>query len=223
LTGQLEHNTDTIPTDNDIQNNVHSIFDYGGIPGVQVFDDAIDLITTVPDPNGYSGMYPNYTRRGDADASAAFIDANGNSDPNGTINRYSNLELPMYHLSGWWDIFVDGQLDTYQHVMDNTSSQTQSNQKIVIGPWTHPTIGETSVGDITYPASVLDLNISPGPNNFGNVSSLFDSELVDWLRYLMNYNDNKYIKVTNGRPLVLIAFVYHQKITILRMLNSSII
>jgi predicted acyl esterase len=198
LTGQLEHNTDTIPSDSDIQNNVHSIFDYGNIPGIQVYEDAIDLITTIPDDNGFSGMYPNYERRGDADASSAFVNANGDSDPNGTINRYSNLELPIYHLTGWWDIFIDGQLDTYQHVMDNTTNQTQSNQKIIIGPWTHPTIGEDTIGDVIYPSSVFDLRISPDLSDMNNISSLFDSELVDWLRYLMNYNNNKYI----GEPQI---------------------
>lgn len=198
LTGQLQHNTTTIPSDNDIHNDVHSIFDYGNIPAGQVYEDALDMITTVPDQNGFTGMYPNYDRRWDVDASKAFVNASGNSDPNGMINRYTHLELPIYHLTGWWDIFIDGQLDTYQYVMNNTSSEIQSNQKIIIGPWTHATIGESNVGDINFPSSVTDLSISPDLNSLGDISSLFDSEVVDWLRYLLNYTDNKYL----GEPQV---------------------
>jgi predicted acyl esterase len=204
LTGQLQHNTDTIPSDLDIQNNVHSIFDYGNISGVQVYDDAVDMITTVPDENGFTGMYPNYSRRWDADASKAFVDANGESDPNGTISRYTNLELPAYHLSGWWDIFVDGQLDTYNHMMANTSAETQSNQKLIIGPWTHATIGTAEVGDLIFPSNVLDLSIAPDLDNADDLSAIFDSEIVDWLRYLMNYDPDKFL----GEPEVKIPESY---------------
>lgn len=198
LTGQLQHNTDTIPSDTDIQDSIHSIFDYGNIPGTQVYEDAVDMITTVQDPNGFSGMYPNYSRRWDADASQAFVDGNGNSDPNGAISRYTNLELPMYHLTGWWDIFIDSQLETYNQVMDNTTTSTQANQKIIIGPWTHATIGTTTVGDLNFPSNVTDLNLAPDLNNLNDLAAIFDSEIVDWLRYLMNYDDNKLI----GEPQV---------------------
>lgn len=198
LTGQLQHNTDTIPSDTDIHNNVHSIFDYGGIPGVQVYEDAVDMITTVQDQNGFSGMYPNYARRWDADASQAFVDANGNSDPNGTISRYTNLELPMYHLTGWWDIFTDSQIDTYNHIMNNTSAATQSNQKLVIGPWTHATIGTDAVGDLVFPSNVTELSLAPDLSNLNDLSAIFESEIVDWLRYLLNYDDNQYL----GEPQV---------------------
>lgn len=203
-TGQLLHNVDTIPTDTDVQNNVHSIFDYGNISGDEVIDNAVEFVTSIPDANGYTGMYPNYARRGDVSANFAPINSSGESDPNGQFNRYSNLELPMYHLTGWWDIFVDGQLETYQNIMDNTSLSTQQNQKIVIGPWTHASIGQTEVGDITFPESVFDLNIAnistiaSGNTNSISISSVVEGEVVDWFRYLLNYESSNYI----GEPKV---------------------
>jgi predicted acyl esterase len=201
LTGQIEDNIDTIPSDNDIQNNVHSIFDYGNISGDTIIKRAIDFVTTIPDANGYSGMYPNNTKRVNVDAKYAPINNLGDSDPNGIYNRYSNLELPIYHLTGWWDIFIDGQIDTYNNVMENTSLSTRKNQKLVIGPWTHGTIGQDTVGDIIFPPSVFDLRVaahSIGSNT--NYSELVDGEVVSWLRYLLNYNPNHYI----GEPKVLI-------------------
>lgn len=198
LTGQLEHNIDTIPSDNDIQNNVHSIFDYGNISGDTVIARAVDYMTSIPDANGYSGMYPNHLKRTDPDASFAPINSLGNSDINGSYNRYTNLEIPIYHLTGWWDIFIDGQIDTYNNVMKNTSQQTKLNQKIVIGPWTHGTIAQDSVADIVYPSSVFDVKIANTTSLSMDIGSLVDGEMVDWLRYLLNYNTNNYI----GEPKV---------------------
>ncbi len=203
-TGQLLENVDTIPSDVDLQNNIHSIFDYGNISGDEVIDNAVEFVTSIPDANGYTGMYPNYARRGDVGANFAPVNLLGKSDANGQFNRYSNLELPMYHLTGWWDIFIDGQLETYQHIMDNTSLSTQNNQKIVIGPWTHASIGQTEVGDVTFPESVTDLNIANASSlTNGNVSTsgignLVDGEIVDWFRYLLNYDVTNFI----GEPKV---------------------
>jgi len=201
LTGQIGYNIDTIPSDNDIQNNVHSIFDYGNISGDTIIKKAIDFVTTMPDVNGYTGMYPNNTKRLNVDANFAPIDNMGESDLNGIYNRYTNMELPIYHLSGWWDIFIDGQIETYNNIMSNTSFSTKRNQKLVIGPWTHMSIGQDSIGDIIYPSSVFDLKL--GAQNISttnNYSDLVDGEIVSWLRYLLNYNPNHYI----GEPKVLI-------------------
>jgi len=201
LTGQLSHNTDTNYLDNDIQNSIHSIYDYGNIPRDSIYDLAVDFATSFQDNNGYSGMYPNYQYRKFSDASFANVDNLGNSDINGSYNRYSNLELPIYHLTGWWDIFIDGQIDTYNNVMQNTSANTQDNQKLVIGPWTHGTIAEDIVGDITFPQSVFDLKIVNSTNNISNnLIDLVDGEIVDWLRYLLNYDSSSYL----GEPKVLI-------------------
>jgi predicted acyl esterase len=198
LTGQLMDNVDTIPSDMNIQDNVHSIFDYGNISGDSVINVAIDFITTVKDENGYTGMYPNFMYRTDANASFAPVNSLGESDPNGQFNRYTNMELPMYHLTGWWDIFIDGQLETYNHIMNNTSQETQNNQKIVIGPWTHRTISMAEVGDIVYPESVYDIRLANTDAVSANLTELVEGDLVNWFRYLLNYDATKLI----GEPKV---------------------
>lgn len=200
LTGQLEDNVDTIPSDIDLHNTIHSIYDYGNISGDSVINLGIDYITTVKDIKGVTGMYPNFEYRTDANASFATVNSLGESDPNGKISRYTNLELPIYHLTGWWDIFIDGQLDTYQHVMANTSSQTQRNQKIIIGPWTHATIGRAEVADLVYPEQIFDIKLANTTVSGESLTDLVEGDLIDWFRYLLNYDDQRYL----GEPKVLI-------------------
>lgn len=204
LTGQMEDVAVVNPNDDDMQNDVHSTFDFGNLTPEEIIQLSIDQFSTLPDVNGYTAMYPNYEQRCDMDGSYAPINELGESDPNGNISRYTNLEVPSYHLSGWWDIFVDGQIDTYNKIMANTSTETQELQKLVIGPWTHGTIGMDSVGDLRYPESVFDINILYGDisDNTDNirVDKIVASEVLSWLRDLLNYQEENYL----GEPKVLI-------------------
>lgn len=200
--GQMSDVVDTIPSDMSVQNNVHSIFDYGNISGDTILKLAVDQFTSTPDVNGYTGMYPNCLFRPDMDGSMAPVNSSGNSDINGMYSRYSNMSLPIYHLTGWWDIFIDGQIETYQNIMSNNGQLTQQNQKLVIGPWTHATIGRDTVADIVYPNSVFDVKILGDAADLGtsNINGVIEGEVASWLRYLLNYEQGN----TIGEPKVLI-------------------
>lgn len=202
LNGQMEDVVDTIPSDNDPQNNVHSIFDYGNSSGDSIINLSIDQFSVIQDDNGIAPMFPNYKYRSDMDASYAPVNNLGESDNNGTSNRYSNLSMPIYHLTGWWDIFTDGQIETYKNIMANNNASVQQNQKLVIGPWTHTTIGTDSVGDIIFPNSVYDVRIAGDVANASstNLNGIVKGEVTSWLRYLLNYEVGKVI----GEPKVLI-------------------
>ena len=201
LTGQLQENIEIIPEDDDIQNDIHSVFDYGNLAPDVILNNMIDIVTSIKDDNGFTGMYPNYDKRSDVNASFAPINQEGESDVDGTISRYTNLELPMYHLTGWWDIFIDGQINTYNKILANISEKNQRNQKLVIGPWTHPTIAQNEVGDLVFPPSVFDLNLVTSLDFANaNFSDLVSGELVNWFRYLLNFNEDKFI----GEPKILI-------------------
>lgn len=204
LRGQMEDVVLVNPEDDDMQNDIHSTFDFGNLEPDEIIELCIDQFSTIPDENGYTAMYPNYLQRCDMDGSYAPINEFGESDANGTVSRYANLEVPAYHLSGWWDIFVDGQIDTYHQIMSETSTETQEMQKLVIGPWTHGTIGMDSVGDLRYPESVFDINILYGDisDNVENirVDKIVESEVLSWLRYLLNYQTENML----GEPKVVI-------------------
>lgn len=201
LSSQLNHNININPLDNDIQNSIHSIFDYGNMQPDTILKRGIDNIVSIKDENGFTGIYPNSLKRYDSDASIANVNSLGESDINGLNNRYSNMELPIYHLTGWWDIFIDGQIDTYNNIMKNTSAKTNRNQKLVIGPWTHGTIAQDTVSDLVFPSSVFDLNVINYTEALdSNFSKLLEGELIDWFRYLLNYDSSNYI----GEPKILI-------------------
>jgi predicted acyl esterase len=133
------------------------------------------------------GYYPNSRGRGEMDASRSPVDINGeavkrgkvvngvvvdvdDSDPAGIIgfgnsprpdlnySRYTNMLVPAYHLTGWWDIFTDGQIQTWSLMKKYNMAQHNPSvpanhkahrlQKLVIGPWAHQTIGSRESGDM---------------------------------------------------------------------------
>ncbi len=71
------------------------------------------------------------------------------------LEHVEKINLPMFHVSSWYDIFLEGALNAYQALRDRGGSQLARNsQKLLIGPWAHirpytaPTSGET--GDIDF-------------------------------------------------------------------------
>ena len=91
------------------------------------------------------------------DASAAPVDANGEGSATGQFSRYTNMNVPTLNLTGWWDIFIDGQIDTWTQMKKYTLPQVKDKQYIVIGPWAHQTIGQTKTGDMQYKSNVTDI------------------------------------------------------------------
>ena len=49
-----------------------------------------------------------------------------------------NVTIPMFHVSSWYDIFLEGALNAYQAIGKHGGSETaRRNQKLLIGPWAH--------------------------------------------------------------------------------------
>jgi putative CocE/NonD family hydrolase len=91
--------------------------------------------------------------------------------------QYHRIDTPIYHMAGWFDIFLDGSLRNFIGLVKNGRSRaTRSNQKLIIGPWTHgPTVGDPAfaryVGDMDFgPHAVLD----------------FNAEMLRWYDYWLN-------------------------------------
>ena len=174
----------TSPLDNDIDNTIHSVQDYGFATSQQVYNTAYNSWTEMN-----NASYPDSRFRKGLDVSKAPVDAAGQGDSTGNFSRYENMEVPMYHLTGWWDIFINGQIETFQQARKHLSPENRSRQKLVIGPWTHQTIGQTEVGDMTgptaYPAQVQDvlgIAISDLSLTGTSLNQVFNSELLQWFR-----------------------------------------
>ena len=185
---------DSIAYDTDIQNSLHTSFDYSLNNKFDAANLAIDHFCSVryAKENGeidVAGYYPTSRGRADMDISRAPVNALGEGDINGQYSRYENMEVPSYNISGWWDIFVDGQLETWAYMRKylKDSLPNKKLQKIVIGPWAHQTIGTRETGDMTYPSNVMDVigNIEFTEDSVP-ISELLQTEILSWFRYNMN-------------------------------------
>ena len=205
LRGQIKDTRDDLwNIDSGLNDSIHSSKDYNTVDKFEASNKAIDHFVTVQYENSPAGYYPNSIGRSDMDASKAPVDINGEGAKNGAYSRYKNIEVPTFHVAGWWDIFVDGSLETHRFIQDNIT-QKKNLQKIIIGPWAHQTIASTKTGDKVYPKNVTDITKIDITNIRGfedlDIAELAKSELISWFRY--NLNDNGYNKV--GDPKVLIS------------------
>lgn len=188
ITGQILNGVDNSlnGSDGSIYNAIHSPSDYNYGDNLNLSQDLIDWFVSNPLNGSPSGAHPASLLRSDLDASMAPLNALGTPDANGSISRYKNLNKPMFHLTGWWDIFINGQIETFNNAR---KAHPTLRQQLVIGPWTHQTIGEQEVGDVTFPANVkdilkvdLDVDLSTALTTPGFINKLYKSEILAWYR-----------------------------------------
>jgi putative CocE/NonD family hydrolase len=73
------------------------------------------------------------------------------------LRQVRHINLPMFHVSSWYDIFQEGALNSYQAMRESAPTpEARSGQKLLVGPWAHllpytvPSSGGT--GDIDFGA-----------------------------------------------------------------------
>lgn len=152
---------------------------------------------------GNAGFYPNSTGRPDMDASVAYVNEFGeavntiNVDstqfplPNLTHSRYENQDIPTLHLTGWWDIFTEGQFNNCTFSQNVLTGNLKKMQKMLVGPWAHQTVASRSSGDRLYPRNVVEvtkIDLSNFDINDVPINEIVQSDLVTWFRYNLNYH-----------------------------------
>ncbi len=195
LKGQiLDLEDHLLVNDSAIQNEVHTALDYNMNTVMDVAEEAIEYFTSFRSNGSNPGAYPNCIARSDMDASRAYVDSSGEADANGDFSRYSNMRVPAYHLTGWWDIFIDGQIETFNKMRSNIGDSLARLQKLVIGPWAHQTISSLSTGDMYYKDNVGEITKFDLEHiETVSLSSILESELIQWYRYTLNNNSYKKI------------------------------
>ena len=65
------------------------------------------------------------------------------------LRHLDRMHLPMFHVSSWYDIFLEGALRSYAGIREHgATTQARRGQKLLIGPWAHlrPYTAPTSRG-----------------------------------------------------------------------------
>ena len=74
--------------------------------------------------------------------------------------RWSDIDVPIYHLGGWYDRHIHGTVRHYNGILSSGGERARAAQKLIVGPWTHggATRGNPRVGALTFPGSTIDYN-----------------------------------------------------------------
>lgn len=68
--------------------------------------------------------------------------------------RYDSVDVPIFHVGGWHDIFIQGQINAFCGIQEYGGPKAVGYQKLLIGPWVHdPT---SPCGELTFPNSEAD-------------------------------------------------------------------
>jgi len=73
--------------------------------------------------------------------------------------KYSRIDVPVLHITGWYDDCADGNIQNYLGMKSSASSLlARRNQFLVVGPWPHGINVSRKYGDIDFgPAALIDL------------------------------------------------------------------
>lgn len=81
------------------------------------------------------------------------------SDKFSMEGKYGEIDVPVYHVGGWYDVFAEGTLRNYMGMMKyGKTVETRKSQKLLMGPWDHGSLSLSRIGEIDFsPAAILDL------------------------------------------------------------------
>ncbi len=67
------------------------------------------------------------------------------------VPQINNIDLPMLHIGGWFDPYLRGTINCYQHQLQHNSAP----QYLIIGPWSHLPWAK-DVGEISYGTEAIN-------------------------------------------------------------------
>ncbi len=63
------------------------------------------------------------------------------------VHFMHNVDIPIYNVGGWYDIFLQGNIDNYMFQQEHGKEGAAGNQKLRMGPFGHGNLS----GDLEYP------------------------------------------------------------------------
>lgn len=105
-------------------------------------------VKDLPGTEAFAPYWHDWLNHPEYDEYWESIDITANAD---------NIEIPILHVTGWFDLFLRGHLDLYSTVMDRAENTAKDNHRFIIGPWDHNaylTGTPSEVGDWRFGADV---------------------------------------------------------------------
>jgi predicted acyl esterase len=96
------------------------------------------------------------------------------------------INVPFYNVGGWYDIFLQGNIDSFTNLQERGGPKARGNQKLSMGPFGHGALS----GDLKYPTEGGTLQGAP-------------QEAVRWFDYWMKGIDNGIMKEPAVRYFVM--------------------
>jgi len=66
-----------------------------------------------------------------------------------TFLRPAQMQIPMFIYGGWFDIYADSVIETYQAIRSGGGLAAQTGTRLMMGPWIHGS-GEPAQGDLVF-------------------------------------------------------------------------
>ncbi|HUQ40643.1 MAG TPA: CocE/NonD family hydrolase [Acidimicrobiales bacterium] len=126
-------------------------------------EDWAALYRQPPSTSPLREMWPPFARWADGEATQW--------EPVDVARNVARLDLPAFHVAGWYDIFCESSLRAYTTLRDGAASpRARAAQRLIVGPWSHAGLYLDFVGDLVL-----------GPAAAGATQGL-PWVMLDWLR-----------------------------------------
>jgi putative CocE/NonD family hydrolase len=88
-------------------------------------------------------------------------------EPVGLSDRFDQVNVPVIHQSGWWDIWVNGAFENNLAINTVGGPNARGRHFLIVGPWTHTTISQQQQGQLFFPPSAQKpASLNTLTNNF---------------------------------------------------------
>lgn len=118
----------------------------------------------------------------DLDEALNYTVANGGdpdaAQPGDALHAYARADIPMLHIGGWYDVFLNGTLRNFASMR----ALGRAGQRLLIGPWTHGNVSAVQ-GDLDF--------------GFASSGALVDLQ-ADLMTYQLMFFDRWLKDVPNG-------------------------
>jgi putative CocE/NonD family hydrolase len=132
------------------------------------------------------------------------IDLSGVSK-NQTKFNYKNVNIPVFHINGWYDFTIQSTIDAFSELHKNSKTK----QQLVLGPWYHNQIYDDNneIGDYILPDSgvmqmneLLELSVKWFDNTLRNKpANRFDEKIKYYVLFEDEWHNSKQWPPKHGK------------------------